>query len=138
MASWRVTFAYDGDRVRVIGKQRVDTLSPPDDSDAIADAAAGYWVEVRTAEGESLHRQVLANPLNDQMEVYSPDPTQSLHRIEASKPSGVFQVLVPDDPNGHDIVLHGRLSSAEMNERTSRQLVRSVLREQDFTSESLP
>jgi hypothetical protein len=137
MSAWRVTFAYDGDRVRVIGKQRVDTMSPPDDSDNIADVAAGYWVEVRDAQGESLHRQVLANPLNDQLEVFSPDPTQPLHRIDAPAPSGVFQVLVPDDPAGHDIVLHGRALSAEVNERASRQLVRSVLREQDFTPESL-
>ena len=137
MSAWRVTFAYDGDRVRVIGKQRVDTVPPPDDSDAIADAAAGYWVEVRDARGQSLYRQVLANPLNDQLEVFSADPSQPLHRIGAPQPSAVFQVLVPDDQEGHDIVLHGRAVSVEVNERASRQLVRSLLREQDFDPESL-
>lgn len=137
MSAWRVTFAYDGDRVRVIAKQRIETLPPPDDSDAIADDAAGYWVEVRDAHGQSLYRQVLANPLNDQLEVFSPDPSQPLHRINAPQPSGVFQVLVPDNPGGHDIVLHGRAVSVEVNERASRQLVRSPLREQDFTPESL-
>lgn len=138
MAAWRVTFEYDGDKIRVIGKQRVDTTPPPDDSDAIAEVAAGYWVEVRDENGRSLHRQVLANPLNDQLEVFSPDTSQPLHRIEAPQPSSVFQVLVPDDPLGHDIVLHGRAASTEVNERAPRQLVRAVLSERNFTSESLP
>jgi hypothetical protein len=138
MSAWRVTFAYDGDRVRVIGRQRIDTVSPPDDSDVISDRSAGFWVEVRDEHQESLYRQVIANPLNDQPEVYSPDPSEALARVEASRPAAVFQVLVPDHPSGHDIVLHGRLSSSEVTERASRQLVRAVLREQEFAVEDLP
>jgi hypothetical protein len=135
--AWRVTFSYDGNRVRVIGKQRIDTIAPPDDSESITDDASGFWIEVRDSEGRSLHRQSLANPLNDQLEVFSPDPSLPLHRIDAPTHATVFQVLVPDEPAGHDVVLHGRSSSEEVNERSSRQLVRSLLRDLDFTSESL-
>ena len=136
MGAWRVTFSHQGGTVRVIGRQRVDTMPPPDDSAAIADAAVGYWVEVRDTEGRPIHRQVIADPMNDQLEVF--DPSQPMHRIDAPQPASVFQVLVPDDPAGHDIVLQGTPASSRGKRRTPRQLARAVLREQDFTSESLP
>jgi hypothetical protein len=131
VGAWRVTFAYDGERVRVVGKQRVATRPPPDDTEAISDDASGYWIEVRDRSGRSLHRQVIANPLSDQLEVFSADPNQPLHHVVAPEPSGVFQVLVPDDPAGHEIVFHGRAATPEVHARSSRQLVRAVLREQE-------
>lgn len=129
--AWRVTFAYDGDRVRIAGRQRVATVPPPDDADAIGEGAAGFWVELRDRDGRRLYAQVIANPLPDEPEVFSSDPGERLHRVHAAAASGAFQVLVPDHPDGHEIVLHGRPTSAEVAQRGSRQLVRGVLREQE-------
>jgi hypothetical protein len=128
-AAWRVTFTVDDGKIRAVGKQRVATLAPPDDSDLLADDAAGYWVEVRAVDGRTLHRQVIANPLADQREVFS--PSEPLRHVETPGTSGVFQVLVPDDPEGHEIVVHGRPVTGEVHERSPRQLVKTLLREQD-------
>ena len=127
--AWRVTFTVEDGKVRAVGKQRVATLPPPDDSDVISDDAAGYWVEVRDADGRTLHRQVIANPLADQREVFS--PSEPLHHVDAPGTTAVFQVLVPDDPNCHEIVVHGRPATGEVHERAPRQLAKTVLREQD-------
>lgn len=127
--AWRVTFTVEDGKVRTVGKQRVATLPPPDDSDLLADDSAGYWVEVRDADGHTLHRQVIANPLADQMEVFS--ASEPLHHVDAPSTASVFQVLVPDDPAGHEIIVHGRPATSEVHDRSPRQLAKSVLREQE-------
>ena len=128
-AAWRVTFTVEDGRVRAVGRQRVATMPPPDDTDIIGDDAAGYWVEVRDDEGRTLHRQAIANPLPDQMEVFS--PSEPLRHVDAPTGSGVFQVLVPDLPNGHEVIVHGRPSTSEVHDRSPRQLAKTTLREQE-------
>lgn len=127
--AWRVTFTVEGGTIRAVGKQRVSTLAPPDESDLLADDAAGYWVEVRDADGRTLHRHVIANPLVDQMEVFS--ASEPLHHVDAPSTTGVFQVIVPDDPAGREVIVHGRPATSEVHDRAPRQLAKTVLREQE-------
>jgi hypothetical protein len=128
-SAWRLTFEYDGDEVRIVGRQRVAMVAPPDDSELLERGHAGYWIEVRTAKNRVLYRQVLHDPLQTDMEVFPADPSQPIERVPVQRPKGVFQVVVPDLPGGEQTVLHGRGSRQEIQERSTKQLVKSPLRE---------
>jgi hypothetical protein len=105
-AAWRLTFTYEGSDIRLVAQQRVAMIAPPDDSDLTYAARAGTWVEVRDATGHGLYRQILVDPVRRGYEAHSPDPQQGSHQVEPDAPSGVFQVVVPDLPGAHDVVLH--------------------------------
>ena len=128
-SAWRLTFEYDGDEVRVVGRQRVAMLAPPDDSELLEPGQAGYWVEVRDKRNQVLYRHVLHDPLQTDMEVFPVDPSQPIERVPVQQPKGVFQVVVPDLPGGKQAILHGRASRQEIQERRTKQLVKSPLRE---------
>ena len=128
-SAWRLTFTVEDGKVRAVGKQRVATIPPPDDSDLLTDDSAGYWIEVRDADGATLYRQVIANPLGDQLEVFS--PSEPLRHIDTPSTRNVIQVLVPDYPTGHEVIVHGRPATSEVHERSPRQLAKTLLREQE-------
>lgn len=129
LRAWRVTFSYEGDRVSVIAQQRVAMVSPPDDLELLERGRAGYWVEVRDTDGRPIYHQVLSRPIQTDYEVHSPDPTEAPRRVAAIDPRGVFQVVVPDRPDGHEIVLYGRPSAEEVETHKARQLVKARLHE---------
>ncbi len=112
-AAWRLTFQYEGTDIRLVAQHRVAMIAPPDDSARTYAARAGTWVEVRDAAGHGLYRQILADPVRHGYEAHSSDPSEGSRHAEPEAPSGVFQVVVPDLPGGHDIVLH-RLDNAAM------------------------
>lgn len=106
--AWRLTFEYDSGGIALVAQQRVTTTAPPDDSDLTYAARAGYWVELRDATGHGLYRQVLANPIRSHFEAHSRAPGARPESIPVPAPTkGAFQVLVPDLPEAHDVVLHG-------------------------------
>jgi hypothetical protein len=128
-AAWRLTFEFEDDKVRVVAQQRVAMMAPPDDTELLEGARAGYWAEVRDADGEILYRQVLHAPIQHQYEVHSPEPGEPSHHVDAPRPKGVFQVVVPDLPAGREVVIYGRASVEELAERSAKQLAKAVLRE---------
>ncbi len=130
--AWRVTFEYDAAGVRIVAQQRVTMVAPPDDAELVERGDAGYWVEVRDANGETLYRQVLSTPLRHEYEVFSPDPAEGIRRVAAEDPAGVFQAVVPDVEGAHEIVLRGRPSPDEVAVRAPKQLVKARLRERDY------
>ena len=105
-SAWRLTFTYEGSDIRLVAQQRVAMIAPPDDSDRTYAARAGTWVEVRDATGHGLYRQILVDPVRRGYEVHSPDPAEGSHQVEPEAPEGAFQVVVPDLPGAHDVVLH--------------------------------
>jgi hypothetical protein len=128
-AAWRLTFEYEGDDVRVVSQERVDMLAPPDDEELLNHGRAGYWVEVRDEENEVLYQQVIHDPIKTDAEVFPEDPSQPIQRVPLERPKGVFQVLVPDLPEGKQAVLHGRPSRQELREHPAKQLAKFPLRE---------
>lgn len=108
-SAWRLTFSYDGEDIRLVAQQRVAMTAPPDDSPRTYAARAGTWVEVRDADGHGLYRQALADPVRHGYEAHS--PTGASREVTPQAPSGVFEVVVPDLPGAHDVVLH-RLGDA--------------------------
>ncbi len=92
----RLTFAFEGDEVRLVGRQPVEMIAPPTDKLDGYEHEQGFWLEVRSGKDETLHRQVMQDPLRYDVEVFSPDPEQSVFRSPVDEPSGIFVVVVPD------------------------------------------
>lgn len=104
-ASWRLTFEYEGDTVRLVGRQQVEMQAPPDESSLVEGAEDGYWVEVRDSDDQPVYRQVLHEPIQTEYEVFSPEG--SMRHVAAPEVKGVFQTVVPDLASGDAVVLHG-------------------------------
>jgi hypothetical protein len=101
----RLTFAYEGDDVRLVSRQPVDVSVPPGDPVTGYESEQGFWVETRTADGRTLHRRVMPDPFRGDAEVFSDDPQQSLGRVLLETPSGTFSVLVPAPQDADHVAL---------------------------------
>jgi hypothetical protein len=130
-SAWRLTFTYEGSDIRLVAQQRVAMVAPPDDSDRTYAARAGTWVEVRDAAGHGLYRQILADPVRHGYEVHSPEPDEGSRQVEPQAPAGVFQVVVPDLTDAHDVVLHrlddAALGGARPRKRADRATAQPVV-----------
>lgn len=102
--AWRLTFAYEGDDVRVVDRRRVRMQAPADDSARVERAEDGFWLEVRDASDTAVYRQVLHEPIATEYEVFSPE---RMRHVAVPDVRGVFQTVVPDLPDAADVVLHG-------------------------------
>jgi hypothetical protein len=125
----RLTFAYEGDRITLIGKQRVDMIVPP--SDAVRDGAGftGVWLDLNDAQGRTLFRRALHRPIREDVEVFSPGPGQNINRIPTEAPKGVFVAVVPDAEQGDHVALT-RASPVQGAARSSvKELARFSLKE---------
>jgi hypothetical protein len=103
--SVRLIFQYDGDRIDLVSRQQVDMMTPSSGPLSDFSDRLGTWVEVRDAEGAALHRQVLPDPVRTSAEVFSPDPDESLRRVERTRRTGAFTVVVPDLPQADHVAL---------------------------------
>lgn len=103
----RLTFAYQGDEVRLVRSERVAMITPPSLPYAPHEDQAGYWFEVHGAGGELLYHRALHSPVRTDIEVFSDDPKQTIARAPNPNPSGEFTVLVPDLPEADSFALHG-------------------------------
>jgi hypothetical protein len=90
----RLTFAYEGEEVRLQNLRPVEMIAPP--GDELSGSEQGFWIEVRDEKDDTLHRLVMEDPLSRDVEVFSPDPEHSVYRVPVEKPSGLFVVVVPD------------------------------------------
>lgn len=116
----RLTFAYQGDEVRLIRSERVAMITPPSHPHAPQEGQAGYWFEVHGAGGELLYHRALHNPIRTDIEVFSDDPAQTISRVPDPNPSGEFTVLVPDLPDADSFALHGPPTAAEPGLRAAQ------------------
>jgi hypothetical protein len=101
----RLTFTYEDDEIRLASQQPVEMIAPPTDALYGYEGEQGFWIEVCNGQDETLYRQVMQAPFRQDVEIFSPDPEQSIARIPAEKPSGIFTVLVPDLDGADHVVL---------------------------------
>ena len=101
----RLTFSYDGDKVKLIGRQSVEMKVPPSDPVKGFKKQKGFWAEVKGAQDRTLFRRVMHNPTRNDAEVFSDDPYEGISREPAPTRKGVFVVVVPDTDKGRDLVL---------------------------------
>lgn len=127
--AWRLTFEYDGEDVRVVSQERVAMLAPPDDEQLLDKGESGYWVEIRDDEDAVVYRQVIHDPIRTDLEVFPEDPSEPIRRVPAARPQGVFQVVVPDLPEGRTAVMHGHASRQELREQGPKPMAQFRLEE---------
>jgi hypothetical protein len=124
----RLVFEYDGRQVRLVSRQRVDMQPPPTDPIEGYEGQQGFWVEVRDADGRTLHRRVMQDPIAD-AEVFSDEPGQSVMRVPVREPRGSFAILVPDSEDADHLALMSSPAVAGVRRGPATELARIPLTE---------
>jgi hypothetical protein len=102
----RLTFAVRGGEVRLQSAEPLEMILPPPVGERPREGRhGGYWMEVHDEADNTLFHRILHQPLRNSVEVHSPDG--SIERVFGEPMDGVFEVLVPDDPQAQDLVLMG-------------------------------
>jgi hypothetical protein len=100
----RLTFSYDGNKVKLLSQQRIEMIVPS--SDALkGHRQKGFWAELKSGSDKTLYRTVMHNPTKNDAEVFPETPGGEISRQPAPKRKGVFVVLVPDTPKGEEVIL---------------------------------
>ena len=102
----RLTFEYDRDEVVLKDAQRVEMLVPASDPVREARASLGSWVDLLDSDRRVLFRRALHLPLQQSVEVFSPEPGRSPSRFNPPAHKGVFVVVVPDSDEGAGVALY--------------------------------
>ena len=92
----RLTIAYSGDQMELVSQQSVAMKAPPSDPVEEVAARAGFMVDLKDEQDKTLYRRVMHDPIQRDVEVFSPDPRQTVQRAPVAEPRGVFSVVLPE------------------------------------------
>lgn len=129
----RLMFTYEGDQVTLIDRQRVEKVLPPSDPLDEKLDASGFWYEVQNDRGTPLYRLVRANPIATSVEIRTGDFDRPFERRDVEKPNGTFFVLVPELPDGQEVVLFSSPvvpGDAEKSLQAASEVARVSLRDE--------
>ncbi len=102
----RLTFRVANGEARLVKYERLNMICPPSVGEPPqAVKYGGFWVELRDASEQVLFHRVLHAPLQDSVEVHSPDG--NIQRVMGTPAESVFEVLVPDYDDASTIALLG-------------------------------
>src|SRR5262245_21037123 len=101
----RLTFSYEGNKVKLISQQRIDMIVPSTDAVKGYGKHKGFWAELRSGGDKTLYRTVMHNPTKNDAEVFPGTPNEGISRQPAPKRKGVFVVVVPDTDQGEEVIL---------------------------------
>jgi hypothetical protein len=119
--------AFEGEQVHLVSQQSAEMVLPPSDQVQDLQEQKGFWYELRDACDRPLYRRVMHNPMQQDLEVFSDDPEQSIARQPAPNRKGVFVVVVPDTEEGRTVTLS---SSRHQVEQPATEIARFALRKQ--------
>jgi hypothetical protein len=126
----RMIFAFDGEHVHLVSQQAVEMVLPPSDPVQGVEGHKGFWYELRDAQDRPLYRRVMHNPMQEDVEVFSDDPKQSVARQTVPNRKGVFVVVVPDTEEGHVVTLSSSPRRVQRAHQPAREIARFALRKQ--------
>jgi hypothetical protein len=121
--AFRLRLAVEGQSVRLQSLRRVDALVPASDPIDVSDQS-GFWVEVQDREGRTIYRRVLGNVMQDTIEVFSPDPNETVARRPRPPAQREFIVIVPDPGRGSSAALFGTPYERGRSLGSSREIAR--------------
>ena len=100
----RLTFRFEGDRVELVSRQRVQMIAPPSVGDPPEGGKnSGAWVELQDRQGRAVAYSLLHDPFQTHAEHHSPDGRIGL--VERPVERGEFEVLLPAVPEGAAVSL---------------------------------
>jgi hypothetical protein len=91
-AALRLIFEYEGDAVRLVSQQPVDTIVSG--FDTAPEARPGNFVETRDDSGQRLARVPARGAFRESAEVFPEDHAEPITRVDVEA-RGAFTVLVP-------------------------------------------
>ena len=92
----RLTIAYNGDQMELVSQQSVAMQAPPSDPIEDVAARAGFMFDLKDEQDQTLYRRIMHDPIQRDVEVFSPDPRQTVQRAPVAEPQGVFSVVLPE------------------------------------------
>ena len=101
----RLTFSYEGSTVRLVSSQSIEMTPPPAEPEPIKEGQAGFWYELVDPDGRQLYQRVVHNPIRVEDEIYSSEPNAAILRKKIEVPHGSFELLVPNVPGAHSVIL---------------------------------
>jgi hypothetical protein len=103
--SWRLTFRFDGERITLVRRERLQKVAPGTTPEAPEPGKnSGAWLELLDRSGRRLFHRLLDDPLRTRAEHHSPEGHIELH-VRPSEPCE-FTAVVPDIPDVSDVVLY--------------------------------
>lgn len=114
----RLVVAYDADGLRVVSRRHLRRVLPMSEPLDVAERRAGFRVEVRDPDDRVRYVRFTPDPRTTGAEVPPAEDDGPFTRTGATRESGTFALLVPDLPDGGDVVLTRR--SADPGARTMR------------------
>lgn len=91
----RLIFEYEGDQIRLISQQEVDAAVPEGDATSDFQHESGFWLEVRSADNNVLHRRIMQDPTSSFPEVFA-EEGKTITRAETPIKKGAFTIIVPN------------------------------------------
>jgi hypothetical protein len=123
----RLTFDYEGDQISLVSDQVVNMISPPGHSLDESETLAGFSVIVRDAADKALYKFTGPSPIRNDAEVFSDDPSTSLHRVPVQERRGTFVMLVPHAEGAVSVELRAQPLDRSGRFSEPRQLARFPL-----------
>jgi len=102
----RLTFSYEGNKIRLVSRQSVEMILPPSDPGQGYEGESGFWYSLNDPQERTVYRRVMQSPIRHDVEVFSDDPKESISRAEVSNPRGSFVLLVPDVAEARTLSLY--------------------------------
>jgi hypothetical protein len=103
----RLTFAYRGTQISVVGSERVAMIVPASIDEPAEAATSGYSFGLLDANGRVIYLRPLHRPIRTDIEAYEPSRGRAIERAPLAQQEGRFTVLVPDLPDAHAFRLSG-------------------------------
>jgi hypothetical protein len=114
----RLTFEVTGGEVRLRSAEPLEMILPPQVGERPeAGRHGGYWMEVHDDGDNALFHHLLHQPFGNSVEVHSPEG--KIERVFGEPADGIFEVVVPDDPQARDLVLMGQSPASQDNQLES-------------------
>ncbi len=104
----RLTFSYEGNRIDLISKQKIQKRLPGRISPDIQKGQTrGFWLELSNDNRRLLYRQIIDNPIRIDTEVFSENPNESITRHQLVDIKGTFSIVIPNIPDARSLDLFG-------------------------------
>ena len=110
----RLTFSYDGDKINVTSKQKINKFLPPADNIAGQEASSRFWYELRDSKSNVIYDQNLNDIIKDDVEIFSTNPNDPAFMMhELSDKKGVFSIVIPDMPDSTGFELFTKITQKD-------------------------